>query len=192
MYKIKKARKMKRKPEKQQKNTSQIKPPTQKEIRFCISLYFGVPQRLNHHDILFRFYLREITKHRNFIRKVDKTDKDIFFEYINSIIPISKMELSKKYYNGNTYKGQKVINKYLSLLVSEIMKDYENGLLQVQPYQKPPTQRERTRKMNEYLKSKGMNVKIPLRRKSKQEQIKEALKRYEDTKQMIYNEINRL
>lgn len=183
---------MKKKPEKQRKNTPQIKPPTQKEIRFCISLYFGVPETFTHHDVLFRFYLKEITRYRNFIKKVNKADQVIFSEYINSVIPISKMELSKKYYNGNTYKGQKVINKYLSLLVSEIMKDYENGLLQVQPYQKPPTKREQARKMNEYLKSKGMNIKIPLRRKSQRELINEALKRYETTKQMIYNEINEL
>lgn len=143
--------------------------PAEKDIVFCISLYFGISPKFNHSEILFKPYLKEIAEKRQYFQKITNAkEKEIFQTYLSQ--RISKIETSKTLINHTT-KGVYLINKNLSGLIAEIMKDYENGLLQVVEYQKPPTKRELIKKANEKLKKMGIDTKIPLRKKSDKEHI---------------------
>ncbi len=143
--------------------------PAEKEIIFCISLYFGIPPKFSRCDILFKPYLKAITDKRRYFEKISNPkEKEIFQTFIYK--RISKIEISKTLIN-HTKKGVYLIDKNLSCLIAEIMKDYENGLLQVIEYQKPPTKRELLKNLNEKLQNCGLNIKIPLRKQSKKEII---------------------
>ena len=99
---------------------------------------------------------------------------------------ISKIETSKTLTN-HTKKGVYLIDKNLSGLITEIMKDYENGLLQVIEYQKPITKREIIKKANEKLKERGINIKIPLRKRSKKELLNDWRKKTNEISSKINN-----
>lgn len=158
-----------------------INPPTEKELIFCISLYFGLPPKFTRYNILFRYYLRQIYIVRHFDKRIKKEDKAIFWDYIKS--HESKINLSRKYYN-HTRKGQSIINYYLHLLVDEIKKDYNSGTLTVQPYEPPKreTKRDIIRKLNAYYQKRGINKRLPLRKKSNRELIKDYQKHIQEMK----------
>lgn len=157
---------------------NEIKPataPTEKEIIFCISLYFGLPPKFSRCNILFKHYLKQITDKRQYFERISNPkEKEIFQTFLYKRIP--KIEISKTLTN-HTKKGVYLIDKNLSGLVSEIMKDYENGILQIVQYQKPLTKREIIKKANAKLKERGINIKIPLRKQSKREIINRLRKR---------------
>lgn len=166
---------------------NEIKPtktPTEKDLKFCISLYFGISPKFSiYNNILFKMYLKEIAEKRFFLEKIKNLkEKKIFEIYLQG--RKSKKEISINE-TENNHLGVFIINKHLKTLVSEIMHDYENNLLQVQKYKKPPTQREINKKANAYLQKLGIKAKIPLRKPSK----KELLKSWEKLKDDLTNEL---
>lgn len=165
---------------------NEIKPvsaPTEKEIIFCISLYFGIPQSFSRCDILFKTYLKEIAEKRRYFDKIkNPKEKEVFQTFFNRRIP--KLEISKELTN-HTKKGVYLIDSNLKNLVAEIMKDYEKGLLQVIQYQKPLTKRQIIKKANTKLKERGIDIKIPLRKQSKREIVNSWRKRKEEINSKI-------
>lgn len=151
--------------------------PAEKDIIFCISLYFAIHPKFNRSEILYKFYLNNIAIKRNFLLSINNTkEREILTSFLND--QKSKLQISKDLTNHTT-KGVYLINKNLQLIVSAILQDHKNGLLEVRQYQKPQTQREKNRKANEYLKKIGSSVRIPLRKPS----AKEALKKWQKTNQ---------
>lgn len=157
-----------------------IFPPTEKEIVFCISLYFGIPANFNRYNIAYKPHLYAIADKRNFLAKIKRPDNAIFKEWLSS--PESKMNLSRKYFNGNTSKGRTVINKYLLQMVAEIKADHTAGMLTVQPYEKPikPSSRAHFKKLNKDLEALGMKSRLPLRKKSGREIVANYIKSTQD------------
>lgn len=162
-----------------------IKPPTKKDLVFIIRLYVGLPKRFNIccalHNEAYRTYLSEIVSKRGFLEKIAKEDISIMLDYFYTFPYQSKIELSKQYFKGNTHKGQKVINKYLCMLVNEIMQDFKAGKLKVKEYTPPPkpaTKRERLRALNELFKKEGVNIRVSLRRESKKEKLRRVYREY--------------
>ena len=177
------------------KNTAQIPPPAKKDLIFCISLYFGIPAKFSITKIDFRMHLSDIVRKRKFIeRVVSEKEKPTFEAYIYTLPFISKVEAGKRYLNSG-HKGNKLINKYLRLLVEEIKQDFEAGKLQVQTYikpPKPPTKRDTIRKLNAYYKKHGINKHIPLRKPSKREIYSKMYKDYIQHTKELYKRIEEL
>lgn len=177
------------------RNTQQIAPPLQSDLIFCISLYFGIPPKFSITKIDFRMHLRNIVKKRKFIeRVVSENEKPTFEAYIYTLPFISKVEAGKQYLNSG-YKGNKLINKYLRLLVEEIKQDFEAGKLQVQAYvkpPKPPTKRDTIRKLNAYFEKYGINKRIPLRKPSKREIYGKMYKDYIQHTKELYKRLEEL
>ena len=177
------------------KNTPQIPPPAKKDLIFCISLYFGIPPKFSITKIDFRMHLRNIVKKRKFIeRVVSENEKPTFEAYIYTLPFISKVEAGKQYLNSG-YKGSKLINKYLRLLVEEIKQDFEAGKLEVQTYvkpPKPPTKRDTIRKLNAYFEKYGINKRIPLRKPSKREIYSKMYKDYIQHTKELYKRLEEL
>lgn len=177
------------------KNTPQIPPPAKKDLIFCISLYFGIPAKFSITKIDFRMHLSNIVRKRKFIeRVVSEKEKATFEAYIYTLPFISKVEAGKRYLNSG-HKGNKLINKYLRLLVEEIKQDFEAGKLQVQTYikpPKPPTKRDTIRKLNAYYKKHGINKHIPLRKPSKREIYSKMYKDYIQHTKELYKRIEEL
>lgn len=162
-----------------------IKPPTKKDLVFIISLYVGLPKRFNIccalHNEAYRTYLSEVVSKRGFLERIAKEDMSIMLDYFYTFPYQNKIELSKQYFKGNTHKGQKVINKYLCMLVNEIMHDFKAGKLKVKEYTPPPkpaTKRERLRALNELFKREGVNIRVSLRRESKKEKLRRVYREY--------------
>ena len=177
------------------KNTPQIPPPAKKDLIFCISLYFGIPTKFSITKIDFRMHLSDIVRKRKFIeRVVSEKEKPTFEAYIYTLPFISKVEAGKRYLNSG-HKGNKLINKYLCLLVEEIKQDFEAGKLQVQTYikpPKPPTKRDTIRKLNAYYKKHGINKQIPLRKPSKREIYSKMYKDYIQHTKELYKRLEAL
>lgn len=149
--------------------------PAEKDIIFCISLYFAIHPKFNRSEISYKFYLNNIAIKRNFLLLINNPkEREIFTSFLND--QKSKVQISKDLTNHTT-KGVYIINKNLKLLVSAILQDHKNGLLEVKEYKKPPTKREINRKANEYLKKIGSSIRIPLRKPS----AKEAFKKWQKT-----------
>ena len=145
--------------------------PTEKEIIFCISLYFGIPKKFGRSHFTFKMYLKEIAEKRFFVQKIkDHTERELFKIYLSTMR--TKRQISLEVTNKTTI-GVYIINRNLKRLVCEIMQDYENGILQVQEYQKPPTKRQNAKRINEYLQKIGISDRVPLRKKSKKELLKD-------------------
>lgn len=153
---------------------SEIEPataPSEKEIIFCISLYFGISPKFTRQHGLYKLYLKQIADKRDFLNKIlIPTERHLFNLFLTSAKPKLNISIDTI---GKTRIGVYLINKNLCLLMSGIRQDYENGLLAVQEYQKPPTKRDKIKQANEYLKEMGIDAKIPLRKKSKKEIINE-------------------
>lgn len=143
------------------------KAPTEKKIVFCISLYFAIPKVYSRQHYQFKTHLKAIADKRNFLESIsDKLEKEIFKTYLSCRTP--KVEISVLL-TKKTNSGVYLINKNLQKLVDEIMIDYDNGILKVQAYTKPPTQTQINKKINEFYKKTGSNKRIPLREKSLRE-----------------------
>lgn len=177
------------------KNTPQIPPPAKKDLIFCISLYFGIPAKFSITKIDFRIHLSDIVRKRKFIeRVVSEKEKATFEAYIYTLPFISKVEAGKRYLNSG-HKGNKLINKYLRLLVEEIKQDFEAGKLQVKTYikpPKPPTKRDTIRKLNAYYEKHGINKRLPLRKASKKELSRKAYKDYIQHTKELYKRLKEL
>lgn len=149
---------------------NEIKPtkaPTEKEIIFCISLYFAIAPKFSKEQISYKFYLNEIVNTRQYLLKIQNPkEREVFMCFLSE--QKSKLQISKELTN-HAKKGVYLIDKNLQLLIYEIMQDYKNGFLQVKEYQKPKTQREKTHQANEYLKEIGSPHRIPLREPSQRE-----------------------
>lgn len=153
---------------KKPKIAPEIAPP-EKQIIFCISLYFSIPKKFNRSISLFKIYLNEIAEKRSYLDKIkDATQKSIFKIYLTS--KKTKREISVSETNKST-SGVYLINRNLQNLVNEIMQDFESGLLKVQPIKKKPTKRDMIRKLNEDLQKIGYDIKIPLRKPSQREYL---------------------
>lgn len=150
--------------------------PAEKEIIFCISLYFPISPKFTSKQISYKFYLDEIVRQRKYFLKIENPkEREIFMSFLTE--RKSKLQISKELTN-HSKKGIYIIDMNLQNLVSEILQDYENGILQVKEYQKPLTQRKKNRKANEYLKKIGSTQRIPLRQPSKREILNKLKKSF--------------
>ena len=124
--------------------------PTEKEIIFCISLYFGIPPTFTGKNLLYKDYLHRIADSRNYLQKIkNPTEKEMFHLYLTTSKP--KLEISIEKTN-KTNTGIFLINKNLRFLVSEIMKDYEKGYLKMKPYKEPARKKTNKQHLNEWKK----------------------------------------
>lgn len=138
------------------------KAPSEANIIKCIRLYFEVDKNINRTHIFFKMHLKAIALKRGFLCLHNEKDFKLFLSWIE---PFSKSKSALSVDNGYTViNGTDAINKYLSMLVSECLKDYELGLLKIIDFApKPLTTREKNIKTNEVAKMAGLNIKVPLR-----------------------------
>lgn len=160
------------------KSTIKQTAPNEADLIQCIRFYFEVDKKLNKNSLMTKYYLSEIIKKRGFDFKYKGFDFDLFIEYSkNDYWTLSNNQKTVfDKFNYTATNGKNAINKYLGLLICECLQDFENGLLKVKDFKKPPpTKTQKLRdlqiKANEY----GLNVKIPLRKPS----VKETLKKYQ-------------
>ena len=67
----------------------------------------------------------------------------------------------------------------MNLLVNECLQDFENGLLKVKGFKpKPPTKTQKLKELQKSINEYGLNVKIPLRKKSNKELFKDCQKQF--------------
>lgn len=124
--------------------------PTEKEIIFCISLYFGISPKFNSKCFMFKDYLHRIADSRKFLETIkNPTEKEMFRLYLTT--SKSKLDIAKEKINKIRY-GIFLINKNLGCLISGIMKDYEKGYLKVKPYIEPARQKSDNQHLNEWKK----------------------------------------
>ncbi len=127
-----------------------ITAPTEKEIIFCISLYFGISPRFTGKNLLYKDYLHRIADSRNYLQKIkNPTEKEMFLLYLTTSKP--KLEISIEKTN-KTNTGIFLINKNLRFLVSEIMQDYEKGYLKVKLYIQPLRKKTDNQYLSEWKK----------------------------------------
>ncbi|WP_394758158.1 hypothetical protein [Flavobacterium sp.] len=159
------------------KSTIKQPPPVATDLIKCIRFYFEVDKKFTTSNILYKFYLYEIIKMRNFNYKYKGLDFDLFLDYSkNDFLVLSNNQKTVfDKFNYTATNGKNAINKYLNLLICECLQDFENGFLQLKDFKpKPPTKTENLRLLQTKINEYGLNVKIPLRKKS----IKELLKDY--------------
>jgi hypothetical protein len=136
--------------------------PTEKKIIFCISLYFSIPPVFSRQNVFFKANLNEIAKKRNFLEKIeDLQEREIFKTYLTTKIP--KIDISREA-TGKTNSGAYLINRNLKNLVSEIMADYEAGILKVQTYTKPPPETQLNKKINDWCDKRNIPRKYPIKK----------------------------
>lgn len=156
-----------------------IPAPKESEIIFTISLYFAVPPKFNRNSILFLYYLKRVTLiHGTFYKDKESPEALIFRDWLDG--KGSKLELSKQYYN-HTRKGANIINKQLTEIVASARKLYDSGFLKVKEYKAPVKRgsREERKRINELAEKMGLSVRVPLRKLSKKERLRKALKEWE-------------
>jgi hypothetical protein len=168
-------------------------PPKETDLVKIIRLYFEVPKKMNRQNLMYKFHLHEIATKRGFIYLHTGKDFDLFLQWLNPYILAqsqSKQEVSIK--NGySTTNGINAINKYLSLLTNDCLKDFENGLLNVKDFEpKPPTKTQKLRDLQKSVNEWGLNVKIPLRKKSNRELLSNYEKHLKEIDSKIKNPEN--
>ena len=85
-------------------------------------------------------------------------------------------------FNYTAINGKNAINKYLNLLINECLQDFDNGLLKVKDFKpKPPTKTDKLRALQKKVNDYGFNVKIPLRKKSNKEILRDYEKASKET-----------
>ncbi|WP_134386597.1 hypothetical protein [Flavobacterium psychrophilum] len=173
------------------KSTIKQPPPVPTDLIKCIRFYFEVDKTFKTSNILYKFYLYEIIKMRNFNYKYKGLDFDLFLDYSKNdfcVLSNNQKTVFDKF-NYTATNGKNAINKYLNLLVNECLQDYENGLLKLKEYKpKPPTKTDTLRALQKTANEYGLNVKIPLRKKS----IKELLHDYKKHTKAIETKIENL
>lgn len=156
-----------------------IPAPAEKDLVFCISLYFAIPPKFNRNSILFLYYLKQVALiHGTFSESKDTPETLIFRDWLDR--KGSKLALSKQYYN-HTRKGVNIINKQLTKIVASARKLYDLGFLKVKEYKAPVKRdsREERKRINELAEKMGLSVRVPLRKLSKKERLRKALKEWE-------------
>lgn len=145
-------------------------PPTNADLIKCIRFYFQVDKKFTTSNILYKFYLYEIAKHRGFIYLHTESDFSLFLDWLNPTISIesqSKGALSKKH-GFRFSNGVNAINKYLDLLVKKCLQDNEIGLLKIKDFTpKPLTKTQRLKAFQLELFNDNWNINVPLRKKRK-------------------------
>ncbi|ELM3651544.1 hypothetical protein RYR30_002495 [Flavobacterium psychrophilum] len=161
------------------KSTIKQPPPVATDLIKCIRLYFQVDKNFKTSNILYKFYLYEIIKMRNFNYKYKGIDFDLFLDYskndFQTLLSNQKTVFDK--FNYTATNGKNAINKYLNLLIFECLQDFKNGLLKVKDFKpKPPTKTDNLRLLQTKVNEYGMKIKIPLRKKSNREIINDYKK----------------
>lgn len=150
----------------------QIK-PNDKDLLFCIRLYFEIEINTKAKSPIIKYYLNEIIKFRGFQnRNIMNDDFKIFLEcYLNDfwLLNQSQTNIFKKN-NYTQINGRNAVNKYLSLLINECLEDFEKGFLKIKNFKPPtPTKRNKLKEMQKELDINGIEIKIPLRKSSNTE-----------------------
>jgi hypothetical protein len=164
------------------KTTIKQPPPVATDLIKCIRLYFEVDKKLNKNSLITKYYLYEIIKKRGFELKYKGLDFDLFLEYAKNDFWILSNNQKNTFdkFNYTATNGKNAINKYLNLLIFECLQDFENGLLKVKGFKpKPPTKTDTLRALQKNANEHGFNIKIPLRKKSTKELLRDFKK---DTK----------
>lgn len=145
------------------------------KLKTAIRCYFKVPESYNVKNyVLTRIYLVEIIRVRNFYEDY-KTDNElnIFKSYMQGFAN-SRARIAKEF-NISVRDCNFIINRFINELVNGIIKDLENGQLEIMDYlPKKKTKTQILKEINEYLTEHGSKT-LPLRKKS----IKEKLKDFE-------------
>lgn len=158
----------------------QLQPVTTDLIK-CIRFYFEVENNFTTSNILYKYYLYEIIKKRGFNLKYKGIDFDLFLEYVKTDFWILSNNQNNTFakFNYTATNGKNAINKYLNLLISECLQDFENGLLKVKGFKpKPLTKTQKLKELQKSVNEYGLNVKIPLRKKSNKELFKDFQKQF--------------
>lgn len=161
------------------KTTIKQDAPKETDLIQCIRFYFEVDKKLNKNSLMTKHYLYEIIKIRGFNLKYKGLDFDLFLEYAKNDFWVLSNNQKNTFdkFNYTATNGKNAINKYLKLLISECLQDFENGLLKVKNFKpKPPTQTNILRALQKKAIENGFNIKIPLRKKSKKELLNDYKK----------------
>ncbi|OAE92124.1 hypothetical protein SU65_10230 [Flavobacterium psychrophilum] len=167
------------------KSTIKQPPPVPTDLIKCIRFYFEVDKKLNSKSLMIKYYLYEIIKIRGFNLKYKSIDFDLFLEYVKTDFWILSNNQNNTFtkFNYTATNGKNAINKYLNLLISECLQDFENGLLKVKDFKpKPPTKTQKLKELQKSVNEYGLNVKIPLRKPSVKETINKYLKQTKNLK----------
>jgi hypothetical protein len=154
------------------KSTIKQTAPNEADLIQCIRFYFEVDKKLNKNSLMTKYYLSEIIKKRGFDFKYKGLDFDLFLEYSkNEYWFLSKNQKTVfDKFNYTATNGKNAINKYLNLLISECLQDFENGLLKVKDFKpSPPTPTKKLKDLQNAVDEMGLKVKIPLRKPSTKE-----------------------
>lgn len=154
-------------------------PPVPTDLIKCIRFYFEVDKKLNKNSFMTKYYLSEIIKKRGFNLKYNGLDFDLFLAYFETkFLFLSKNQNTVfQKFNYTATNGKNAINKYLNLLITECLQDFENGFLKVQSFKpKPPTKTQKLKELQKSANEHGFNIKIPLRKKSKKELLRDFKK----------------
>jgi hypothetical protein len=166
------------------KTTIKQNAPKETDLIQCIRFYFEVEKRFKTSNILYKYYLYEIIKIRGFNYKYKGLDFDLFLEYAkNDFWTLSNNQKNTfDKFNYTATNGKNAINKYLNLLVNECLQDFENGLLQLKEFApKQPTKTDTLRALQKKVNDYGINIKIPLRKKSTKELLNDYKKQSKAT-----------
>jgi len=160
------------------KSTIKQKPPLATDLIKCIRFYFEVSKNFTTSDILYKYYLYEIIKKRGFNLKYKGIDFDLFLDYSKNDFKTSNNQNNTfAKFNYTATNGKNAINKYLNLLIFECLQDFENRILKVKDFKpKPPTKTDTLRELQKKATEYGLNVKIPLRKKSNRELLNDYKK----------------
>ena len=152
------------------------------QLRDIIRCYFEVPPKYSvNNQVITRMFLAEIIRKRAFYT-VYSTESgiNIFKSYMQGYTK-NRIETAKE--NGISVRDCSfVVNKFLNILITDIITDLEAGKLTKQVYQtRPKTKTQILREVNEYLTANGGEP-VPLRRKSEKELLKDFKKYLNDFK----------
>ncbi|SNA76292.1 hypothetical protein DK150_370078 [Flavobacterium psychrophilum] len=166
------------------KTTINQPPPVPTDLIKCIRFYFEVDKNFTTSNILYKYYLYQIILKRGFEwRFASCKDFDLFLDYSKNDFKTSNNQNDTfAKFNYTATNGKNAINKYLNLLINECLQDFENGLLHLKNFApKPQTKTQKLKELQKSVNEYGLNVKIPLRKKS----IKELLNNYKKNTKAI-------
>ena len=166
------------------KSTIKQPQPSETDLIKCIRLYFEVENNFKISNILYKYYLHEIIKKRDFNLKHKGIDFDLFLEYSkNNFLHSNNQKAIFIKFNYTATNGKNAINKYLNLLINECVQDLENGILKIKDFKpKPPTKTQKLKELQKSVNESGLNVKIPLRKPSVKEMLNKFLKQTKNSR----------
>ncbi len=146
-------------------------PVNREHLLLVIRCYVRVNESYNVKDSFQTgIYLKMITGRRLFF-ELNKELKhiDVFQSYING----DNASKTAKKYGLTALDRAVIINMFINMLITEILKDIENGIIQILPYKpKLKTATQQIREYNKELIERGAKP-LPLRKKSVNQKIKE-------------------